>query len=226
MINAKPFSTWKHGRPEKVTQKKGRLCLCVIQFINISNNCITPWSWFKVPYHTSPSLLHSDPRANRKNWIKGIIIRQYFPATTTISLLFFTTGNQTLITSPYRIAGQRTPVHIRIDHQNCSLQNGSPHRITPWQTTLASQETKAETATASAPHAKLSTRRPSPLALHALDSRHPTPKRDPPREPSAPAPRWGGARSERPRKPKGLAFSSKREEARSGVGSGAGNGNK
>lgn len=34
----------------------------------------------------------------------------------------------------------------------------------------------------------------------------------------------GGARSKRPRKPKGLAFSSKREQARSGVGSGAGKG--
>ena len=45
------------------------------------------------------------------------------------------------------------------------------------------QEPEAETAAASGTLAKLSTRRPSPLALHALDTRTET---DPPRELCAP----------------------------------------
>ena len=56
------------------------------------------------------------------------------------------------------------------------------------------QEPEAETAAASGTPAKLSTRRrrPSPLALHALDTRTET---DPPRELSAPAPRGSQIRT-------------------------------
>ena len=54
------------------------------------------------------------------------------------------------------------------------------------------QEPEAETAAASGTLAKLSTRRPSPLALHALDTRTET---DPPRELSAPAPRGSQIRT-------------------------------